>query len=88
MMGGYNQGWSGWMLVAMVLLWPIVVGVAVWAVASLTRGSSAPARVRETPRQILDRRLAAGEIDAAHYHRTRALLDNGSMNEPTGAGSR
>ncbi len=87
MMGWYNQGWNGWMI-AMMLLWPVVIGVAVWAVASLTRSSGDASGARETPRQVLDRRLASGEIDAAQYHQTRALLDNGAMIGPTAAGSR
>ncbi len=87
MMGWSDQGWNGWMI-AMMLLWPVVIGIAVWAVASLTHGGSEQSRARETPRQILDRRLASGGVDAAQYHQTRALLDNGPMTGPTATGSR
>ena len=33
--------------------------------------------MRETPLQILDRRLAAGQIDADHYKQARDLLSGG-----------
>ncbi len=84
MMGWYNQGWNGWMI-AMMLLWPVIIAVAVWAVAALTR-TGAPGGPDETPRQVLDRRLAAGEIDTAHYEQMRALLDNGPMTGPATTG--
>lgn len=87
MMGRFNEGWNAW-IIAMMLLWPVAIGVAVWAVASLTRGGSEPSGVHETPRQLLDQRLALGEITAAEYHQTRAVLDNGAMTGPTITGSR
>lgn len=85
MMGWSNQGWNGWML-AMMLAWPLLVAMAVWAVVALTRSDRARTD-RQTPRQILDRRLAAADIDAAPYTHARALLENRSMSEPTTTGS-
>ncbi len=85
MMGGYSQGWNGWMI-AVMLLWPIAIGGAVWALAALTHSTAAG--MRETPQQILDGRLAAGEIDPVDYDRKRALLDNGDMTGPTATGTR
>lgn len=38
----------------------------------------------ETPRQILDRRFAAGEIDAEEYKRSRDLLGGGGKTSPEG----
>ncbi|AXY49205.1 SHOCT domain-containing protein [Rhodococcus ruber] len=86
MMYGNGVGW-GWMML-MPLLWIVLIGVIVWAVVSLTRRptdrTADPrhrAAPRETPREILDRRFASGEIDAEAYTQARAHLadrDRGS----------
>ena len=75
MMFGYQPGW-GWMMV-MPLLWIGVLVVIAWTVVRLVpRGDGAthPAPPRETPRDILDRRFASGEIDAETYSRARDQL--------------
>ena len=36
MMGYYGSGWNGWAVV-MMLAWPVLLGLAVWAVVVLTR---------------------------------------------------
>ena len=59
------------------LLIVLVVGL-VWAVVVWSRGSglAAPAQqVPRTPREILDERLARGEIDIEEYGRRRAALE-------------
>ena len=80
MMGWYDHGWDSWMLATM-LLWPLVIAVAAWALVVLTRGDRD--NDDETPRRILDRRLATGEIDAVQYERLRGLLDNDAMTGST-----
>ena len=63
-------GWAGMAL--MWVFWIGVIALLVWGVMALTRGSGrgdAP-----TPREILDRRLAHGEIDEAQYERLRTTL--------------
>ena len=73
MMGWYQDGmgWGGWLLMtlAMVAFWALVV----FAVVALFR-SDAPGAARRTPEQILDERLARGEIDAAEYQARRDAL--------------
>jgi putative membrane protein len=66
--------------VFLVLL--ICGGVAVVAFLVMRTRPSSPApatfpAMRETPLLILDRRLAAGEIDAEDYKRARDLLTGG-----------
>ncbi len=75
MMDGWDNGMGvfGWLV--MTFLWVGVVALIVWAVANLFPGraghtDSAP----ERPEEILDRRLARGEIDAAAYDELRAKL--------------
>lgn len=78
MMNGWygGMGAGGWVL--MSLLWVVLIAVVVWAVASLLRrGDDRPRaslNLAERPEEILDRRFAAGEIDAAAYDAQRAKL--------------
>lgn len=79
MYGGWGWG-AGWMMI-MPLVWLVLIGVVVWAVVRLARpggGEVGPAGTattqRESPQEILDRRLATGEIDLETYTRTRDLL--------------
>jgi putative membrane protein len=75
MMYGDGFGW-GWMML-MPLFWIVPLGVIVWAVIKLAqrpadRTTDQPRR--ETPQEILDRRLASGEIDGDAYRQARELL--------------
>jgi len=74
MMDWYGGDWGGtiWMVLIMIVLWGGLIAVAVWAIGRLTGGDDV---AFESPRQILDRRLAAGEIDAEHYGEARRLLE-------------
>jgi putative membrane protein len=69
-------GWGGWgWMTLMPLVWIALIGVIVWAAVRLTQRP--PERAgprRESPREILDRRFAAGEIDADTYTRARDTL--------------
>lgn len=83
MMGWYDNGWgSGLGMIVILLIWGGLIGLGVWAVARLTRGELRPTPV-ETPRQILDRRFASGEIDAEQYAEARHLLEGRSAATPT-----
>ena len=61
---------SGWW-VLMALGWLAVIALAVWAVVSLGRDGR-----RETPsaREVLDRRLAEGDITVEEYERLRDAM--------------
>jgi putative membrane protein len=75
MYGGWGGGWA-WMML-MPLLWIALLGVIVWAAVRLAQRPSdraGPPPRRETPQEILDRRFAAGEIDADEYTRARDTL--------------
>ena len=81
MMNWYRDGygWShGGGMIFMVVLWFAIISLGFWLVTWLTRkDESAPQE--ESPRQILDRRLAAGEIDASQYAQARRLIDGHSQ---------
>ncbi len=77
MFNGYGMGAAGWLLMA--IFWVAVFALIVWAVLKMLPSRSETrvltATHRESPREILDRRLANGEIDVATYERLSAKLD-------------
>ena len=78
MMNWYGNG-SGWMsgggAVFMGLFWIFLIGLGVWLIVRATRREK-PAQLPENPRQMLDRRFAAGEMDVTEYAQARRLIDN------------
>ncbi len=77
MMDGWDgMGVAGWFL--MTVFWVALIAAIVWAVANLFpgRGSSEPTSAErpERPDEILDRRLARGEIDSSTYDELRSKL--------------
>jgi putative membrane protein len=78
----FGTGWCGGMgaagLLFMVLIWGGFIAVVVWAVLRLFPSGRLGSGGQEPPGQDtaadLDRRLAAGEIDADTYLRQRETL--------------
>jgi len=58
----------------MGLIWILIIGLGIWLVTWLTRKDKSVPK-EESPRQILDRRFASGEIDAAAYAQARRLIE-------------
>ena len=82
MMGYWNDngGWmNGFGMVIMVLVWGGLIWLAVWAVSRLSRGNQDALTGAESPRQILDRRFASGEVDAEEYAAARRVLEGRSI---------
>lgn len=82
MMGwGYGMG-GGWLLmtISWVLLIAVLIGLAVWIFPRQTRRTDEAARRpsarRPSPREVLDQRLASGELDVDNYRQLRAELTN------------
>ncbi len=84
---GFDRGQNGLLLAGMMIFWVAVIVVAIWLVIRLTErrpshhighsGGHFEAVARgEAPKDILDRRLALGEIDAEQYSITRKLLES------------
>lgn len=71
---GYGMG-GGWLLMTLwwVLLIAVVVALVVWIFPRETRRSADP-RPAPTPRDVLDQRLARGEIDIETYRTLRQEL--------------
>lgn len=75
MMDGWDGGMgaAGW--IVMMLFWVGLVAVIVWAVANLFPSRAGRDEgVPERPEEILDKRLARGEIDPQTYDELRAKL--------------
>ncbi len=64
-MGGMHGLW--W------IFWLVLIGVIVFA--AWGRQGEQHHRPRETPHQVLQRRLASGEISPDEYEKRKALLD-------------
>jgi putative membrane protein len=75
----HDIGWGGWLLMSlgMVAFW----GLVIWAIVALVRGGSSkpqqPGREADQsdqPLDILQRRLARGEISVEEYEELRDAL--------------
>lgn len=80
--GDHNSGYWGLGMILMAVFWVALIAVAVWAVIRLSRHDQSgppvhmgPGQYVESPRQILDRRFAAGEIDKQTYAEMRRVLE-------------
>jgi len=76
---GNGNGWNDggwWAMGFMMVFWIALIGLGIWAIVRFTSGSSSSTAVSaESPRAILDRRFANGEIDATGYAEARRLLE-------------
>ncbi|WNM24864.1 SHOCT domain-containing protein [Demequina capsici] len=86
MMGMYGAGGSGLAWFGMGILWLALIGVIVWLAirlathrnaqpsATLQAETLAPKPPNESALEILDRRLATGEIDVETYKASRDAI--------------
>jgi len=77
MMNGFHNGMDAGWWVLMSVVWIVLIALIVWAAVHLLPGRSAEAPRQsdaERPQEILDRRLARGEIDPDTYDTLRAKL--------------
>lgn len=67
-------GAGTWLL--MGLVWAVLIGAILWAVVRLlpSNGTRTASPRADSPEEILDRRFASGEIDAATYRANREAL--------------
>lgn len=72
---GDGYGWmDGGAMLVMGLFWILLVGLGIWLITR-SMGKEKTVSVQESPRQVLDRRLASGEIDAEAYKQARKLIE-------------
>jgi len=74
MMDGWHHdmGAGSWIFVTVFCIALLVL--VVWVLTSLIPGRERQSESRERPEEILERRLAAGEIDVKTYDKLRAKL--------------
>jgi len=76
MMDGYGMGAGGWIL--MILTWAAILAIVGLLIVRLfpSRDDERPtgAGPARTPQELLDERLARGEIDVEEYERLRDAL--------------
>lgn len=89
MMFWYGAHWALWqaslMWVGMIVFW----GLLIWAIYALitTATRRPPRHDASSAREILDQRLARGDIDQAEYQRLSNLISSGDQRDSAGAGS-
>ena len=89
MMFWYGEHWAFWqaslMWLGMILFW----GLLIWAIYALvTAATRKPSRRdADNAREILDQRLARGDIDEAEYQRLRDLISSRDRRDSAGARS-
>ncbi len=71
MMWQTGAGW--WMWVPMVLVWVGILALILWTLRVQAGPRTPPAD--GDPREVLDRRLARGELDVAQYRSLREELE-------------
>lgn len=77
MWNGYQANSSLWMgMFVMMILLIAAVGFGIWFVVRATRTAAVSTVSAESPRAILDRRFASGEIDAEEYAAARRVLQS------------
>lgn len=80
-MGDWGAGWWILMAVLMVAFWGLVIVGIVWLLRSLWGPQGQRAK---SPREVLDHRLASGEISPQEYRQRRELLGAGKPGEGAG----
>jgi uncharacterized membrane protein len=80
---GHHMSTGGWFFSVVATL--IVIGLLVAAIVRLTSGLGGRGGSTATvssAREILDRRLASGELRVEHYEQLRAALSDGQAATP------
>ena len=80
-MHDWGGGWWVVMLLGMLLFWGLVIAGIVWVVR--TGAGSTSANGQKGARDLLDERLAAGDISVEEYERRRDVLAGRRSAPPT-----
>lgn len=81
---GGGMHWWGWLLgvFMMIAFWGLIIWGIWYLVSGSTRNDTRPA-ASVGAKEILDMRLARGEIDAGEYDRLRKLIDAPAGHSPS-----
>lgn len=84
----HMTGWGWAMMILWSLIWIALLGVLISAVVNWSRGSgesSQPSGQQDRPpsaRELLDQRLARGDVTIEEYQARKAALHEGSAGTP------
>jgi putative membrane protein len=75
---GNHMGTGSWIfsILATLIILALIVGLIIWLVSPGRRSDTAPTASRESAGEILDRRLASGELTVEQYQQLRGALDH------------
>jgi uncharacterized membrane protein len=78
---GNHMGTGDWVfsIFGTLIILALIVGLFVWLVSPGSRSDTGPSAAGESAREILDRRLAGGEITVEQYRQLRGALDNADL---------
>ncbi len=76
-MWGFHDGMGWWMLfggMGMMVFWAIIIGLVVWGVTRVAGGRERRGEQRHSPIDIVERRLARGEISMDEFEDLKRAL--------------
>lgn len=74
---GWNGSGSNWLLMGgMMIFWIAVVAIGIWMILRVTERDQKQVKSLDTPKSILDRRFANGEISVEQYAAARKLIES------------
>jgi putative membrane protein len=78
---GNHMGTGDWVfsIFGTLIILALIVGLIVWLVSPSSRSDASPSAAGESAREILDRRLAGGEITVEQYRQLRGALDDEAL---------
>ena len=87
MMWGDNSGWGMWLGMGIsTLILVVLIALLVWSISRIGRVEAPrPQRERPTALELLDERLARGEIEPDDYQQRRRILNDQRGTLPGGA---
>ena len=90
MMMWNGGGWAWWqvllMWIGMIAFWALVIW-AIWALVVAATRRPDEHRADRSARQILDERLARGDIDTEEYRRRRDAIEPSGQQTPVEVGN-
>jgi putative membrane protein len=77
--GGWQSAGAWWWMGGMMIFWIALIGIGIWLVVRLTDRRGEQHFKTESPRAILDRRFAGGDLSAEQYAEARRLLESQAL---------
>lgn len=80
----WNNGWdrsgSNWFLMGgMMIFWISVIAIGIWLILRVTDRDRKQVKNIDTPKSILDRRLASGEMTLEQYAEARKRIEGNNL---------